>query len=83
MAIFPPHFVERLIFNKTEFDVELRDYKYEGLSEPSVVRVDKVIEIDKDQLLYRYGKISERDWTKVYKKLVAYKNNNNQFKKEN
>ena len=83
MAIFPPHSVERLIFNKTEFDVELRDYKYEGLSEPSVVRVDKVIEIDKDQLLYRYGKISERDWTKVYKKLVAYKNNNNQFKKEN
>lgn len=55
MAIFPSHFVERLIFNKTEFDVELRDYKYEGLSEPSVVRVDKVIKIDKDQLLYRYG----------------------------
>ena len=67
--------LERLLFNETKYNVELRDYKHEGLSEPSVARVDKVIEIDKSQFLYKYGKISDRDWKKVYDKFIAYRQN--------
>lgn len=52
--------------------VFLDDYKSEGLYKPSLIRVDKVIEIDKNQFLFKYGNISKKDWKKVQDKYRDY-----------
>ena len=52
--------------NPDNHDIYLNDYRHEGLTKPSVVRVDKVIEIDKSQFISKYGVISDKDWDIVY-----------------
>ena len=59
---------------KETWTVGLNDYRHEGLKELSIVCVDKVIEIDKSQFLFKYGTISDKDWKEVFRKFEEYRN---------
>ena len=50
---------------QTAFDIELVDWRREGLLFPSIVRIHKVATLEKRLVERKLGKLTRRDWNKV------------------
>lgn len=66
---FADNFNQEKKSKEENHDVPLFNWESEGLTIPSVVRVDKMLTIDKSQFRRRVGVISEKDWRSVVREM--------------
>lgn len=50
---------------RTDFDLELADWKVAGLLQPSVVRVDRPQTLEKRLIVRKLGSLAAKDWDEV------------------